>query len=127
MIVLDTDVVVDLLRRLPQATEWFSSLGDEQLLLPGYVAMELVQGCRSKAELNALENQIREAYIAWPTPEICDDALAIYSSLRFSHGIGLLDTLVGRLAVSLGVPLHTFNQRHYLGVPGLTTVQPYDR
>ena len=127
MILVDTDVMIDLLRNLPQAVAWFGGLGDEVILLPGYVAMELVQGCTSRAELDALEQRISGAMIVWPDPQTCDGALAAYARSRFSHGLGLLDALVGQLAVSLDQPLHTFNQRHYASIRGLKTVQPYAR
>jgi len=65
MILLDTDVMIDLLRQYPPAVAWLDSLGDEEIVLPGY------------------------------------------------------------LAVSLGLPLHTFNQRHYAAILNLRTVQPY--
>ena len=55
MILVDTDVVIDLLRNVPQAAQWFSALGDEVIVLPGYVVMELVQGCRSRAELETVD------------------------------------------------------------------------
>jgi len=50
MILLDTDVMVDLLRQYPTAVAWLDSLGDDEVVLPGYVVMELIQGCSSKAE-----------------------------------------------------------------------------
>lgn len=127
MILLDTDIVVDLLRKLPQAVKWFEDHANEQFVLPGYVAMELVQGCRSKAELNMLESHIAHMVIAWPTPEVCDAALTNYAHSRFEQGIGLLDALVGGLAVSVGLPLYTFNRKHYSGIPNLKTEQPYER
>ena len=127
MILVDTDVVIDLLRNLPQATEWFASIEDEVIILPGYVAMELVQGCRSRAELGIVEQQIQGMMVVWPDPETCNSALAVYAKRRFSHGLGLLDALVGQLAVSLDLPLHTFNQKHYSGIDGLVTVEPYGR
>ncbi len=127
MILVDADVMVDVLRNLPQAVSWFSGLGDEVVVLPGYVAMELVQGCRSRADLDALDQRISKTMIAWPDAETCDQALATYARARFSHGLGLLDALVGHLALSLGQPLHTFNQKHYAPMRGLKTVQPYTR
>jgi predicted nucleic acid-binding protein len=127
VILLDSDIVIDLLRNLPQAIGWFASMGHEVFVLPGYTAMELVQGCRSRAELRRVDQQIESMMIAWPDPETCDRALATYARLRFSRGLGLLDSLVGQLAVSLDLPLHTFNQKHYSGIDGLTTVQPYAR
>jgi len=50
MILLDTDVMVDVLRRHTPATVWLASLGAEAVGIPGLVAMELVQGCRDRQE-----------------------------------------------------------------------------
>jgi predicted nucleic acid-binding protein len=125
MILLDTDIMVDLLRKFPPAIVWLENLDDEELILPGFVVMELIQGCRSKQELTLLEDQIREMRVVWPTQDACDQALVVYAESRFSHGIGLLDALIGQLAVSLNLPLHTFNQKHYAGIPGLKVLAPY--
>jgi predicted nucleic acid-binding protein len=110
LILLDTDVVVDPLRRLPQAIEWLTGQTGKRLLLPGYVVMELVQGCRSKDELDRLEQHIGAMMVIWPDRATCDRALATCAKSRFSQGLGLLDALVGELAVSHNLPLYTFNQ-----------------
>jgi predicted nucleic acid-binding protein len=55
MLLLDTDIMIDLLRRYPPALAWLTSLGSTELALPDYVVMELIQGCRSKAEQDQLE------------------------------------------------------------------------
>ena len=40
MILLDSDVMIDLLRQYPPAAEWFDTLEDEEeIILPGYVVM----------------------------------------------------------------------------------------
>jgi len=48
MVLLDTDVVIDLLRSYPSALTWLDSLGDEELLLPGLVAMETDPGMQKQ-------------------------------------------------------------------------------
>ena len=50
MILLDTDIMIDLLRKYPSAFAWLASLGDEEIGLPGFVVMELIQGCKNKLE-----------------------------------------------------------------------------
>ncbi|RME69579.1 MAG: type II toxin-antitoxin system VapC family toxin, partial [Chloroflexi bacterium] len=51
MILLDSDVMIDLLRQYPPAMKWFDTLEDEEeIVLSGYVVMELLQGCRNKLE-----------------------------------------------------------------------------
>jgi len=42
MLLLDTDIMIDVLRRYPPALAWLTSLGTTQLALPGYVVMELI-------------------------------------------------------------------------------------
>ena len=44
MILVDTDVMVDIVRRHAPALAWLDSLGAERIGLPGLVAMELLQG-----------------------------------------------------------------------------------
>jgi predicted nucleic acid-binding protein len=59
MILLDTDVMIDLLRRYPPAVARLESLGNEEILLPGFVVMELLQGCRNKAEREKLAKELQ--------------------------------------------------------------------
>lgn len=125
MIILDSDVMIDLLRQYPPAVDWLRHLGEEELVLPGYVVMELIQGCSNKIEQSKLETTIEGIEIVWPLPDTCDDALSIFGQFHLSHGIGFLDALIGQMAISLDLPLHTFNRKHYSVIPNLETIQPY--
>lgn len=128
MILLDSDVMIDLLRQYPSAVEWFNTLEDEEeIILPGYVVMELIQGCRNKIEQERLQRELATYGVVWPSPEDCDRALGVFTRYRLSHNAGLLDVLIGQTAIALGIPLCTFNQKHYQFVPGLQTIQPYER
>ncbi len=126
MILLDSDVMIDLLRQFPPAVEWFDSLSDdEEIALPGFVVMELIQGCKNKVEQGKVRGALADCDVIWPAVSDCDDALEDFAQYRLSHNAGLLDVLIGRTAVGLGMPLHTFNQKHYNFIAGLQTVQPY--
>ncbi|MDM8516302.1 PIN domain-containing protein [Desulfobacterales bacterium HSG16] len=120
--------MIDLLRQYAPAVEWFDTLEDEEeIILPGYVVMELIQGCRNKVEQDRLQRELAAYGIAWPSSEDCDKALEIFTCYRLSHNAGLLDVLIGQTAVALDIPLYTFNQKHYRFIPGLQTVQPYEK
>ena len=128
MILLDSDVMIDLLRQYPPATGWFDALDDEEeLLLPGYVVMELIQGCRNKVEQERLRRELATYGIVWPAPADCDESLDVLTEYHLSHNAGLLDVLIGQTAVALEVPLYTFNQKRYRFIPGLQTIQPYEK
>ncbi len=89
--------------------------------------MELIQGCRNKPEQEKMERELKACNVVWPSPETCNEALSVFASSHLSHGLGLLDALIGQIAVSLDMPLYTFNQKHYAVVPRLRTVQPYNK
>lgn len=127
MILLDTDVMIDLLRQYPPAVAWLDSLGEEEIVLPGFVLMELIQGCRNKAEQRKVERKLGAYGVVWPSPETCDEALSVFTRYHLSHRLGILDALIGQMAVALNLPLYTFNQKHYAAIPNLKTVQPYKK
>ncbi len=128
MILLDSDIMIDLLRQFPQAVAWLDSLPDEEeLVLPGFVVMELIQGCRNRTEQERIEKALAAYDVIWPSPEICDQALTVFAQYHLQHNLGILDALIGQTAVALNSPLHTFNQKHYAAVPNLKTAQPYKK
>ncbi len=58
MVLLDTDIMIDFLRGYPPALEFLGSLGADEILLPGFVAMELIMGCRHKREQDEIERNL---------------------------------------------------------------------
>jgi predicted nucleic acid-binding protein len=72
---LDTDVLVDILRNHPPALVWLTSLGNAPIALPGLVAMELVQGCRNLSEQQQVEALLRRCTLHWPSSADCLRAL----------------------------------------------------
>jgi len=119
--------MIDLLRQYAPAMRWLDSLGEAEIALPGFVIMELIQGCKNKIEQHKIKRALELYDVIWPSPETCDKALAVFSNYHLSRGIGILDALIGQMAVDLGLALHTFNQKHYAAVPNLRTVQPYGK
>lgn len=127
MVRLDTDVMIDILRQYPPAVAWLGSQGDKQVILPGFVVMELLQGCRNKAEQERVEKALENYAVAWPSSEVCEQALSVFSHYHLGHGLGILDALIGQMAVALRLPLCTFNQKHYAAIPDLESLQPYEK
>jgi len=127
MVLLDTDVMVDVLRRYPPALAWLDSLGAETVGIPGLVAMELLQGCRNRAEQQRVENVLRPYRLYWPDQADCTRAFDDYAASHLSHNLGILDALIAETAIGQGAPLATFNAKHYGVVRALQTTQPYMR
>lgn len=126
MRLLDTDILIDLLRRHPPAVAWFATL-TEVPGVPGLVVMELIQGCTNAADLRAVTKLVKPLRVVWPTEADCRRALADVTHYRLAHHLGALDALIGACTIGLGATLCTFNVKHYQVMVGLATEQPYTR
>ena len=127
MLLLDTDVMIDVLRRFPPALAWLESHAAEEVILPGFVVLELLQGCRERVEQERVERIASRSHIVWPSNEACNAAVGTYAQFHRSHNLGFIDALIAHTALLFDLPLHTFNQKHYAVVSELRTIQPYTR
>lgn len=126
MLLVDTDVLVDILRGHGPAVEWFEGL-DELPSVPGLVVMELVQDADTKERMDRALKLVAPLPIVWPSELDCDQALSVFKEYHLSHGLGLLDSLIAACAVGSSASLCTFNVKHYRVVPNLDLTQPYER
>ena len=128
-ILLDSDVMIDILREYSPAVEWLKVLRDQKakICLPGFAVMELIQGCENKEQIKDVQEDVQDFRILWPTGSTCNKALETYARCRLSQGLDILDALIGQMAEDLMMPLHTFNTRHFRGAFKVDTVQPYKR
>ena len=123
MILLDTDILIDVQRGYPPALNWFANLTTIPAV-PGFVVMELVQDARDARKVLKL---VAPLQIIWPTETDCARALTDFVAYHLSHRLGLLDALIAACAVGHSATLYTFNVKHYGTVPNLVTAQPYTR
>lgn len=126
MLLVDTDVLVDVLRGHGPAVEWFDGL-DELPAVPGLVVMELVQDADSKERMDRALKLVAPLPVVWPSEPDCEKALSDFREYHLSHGLGLLDSLIAACAVGSSASLCTFNVKHYRMVPDLQVMQPYKR
>ena len=126
MLVLDTNIMIAYLSGSKKAEEWLKAQGDEEIALPGLVMLELLAGCRDKAEIKRLTDRLMERYrIIWPTNEDFTRALDHFIQAMPESGFSIMDLLIGETAAGLGVPIYTLNIRHMSSIPGVQAVAPY--
>jgi predicted nucleic acid-binding protein len=123
--VLDTSVLIDLLRGFPPASEWFESRGRRRIAITPVVWMETVQGARDAARRSQAIRLLRQFHVEHPTED--DNRWAMRQIARFhlSHGVQLQDAMIASVAVRLAIPLYTRNLKHFLPLPSLDPQKPY--
>jgi predicted nucleic acid-binding protein len=122
-LILDTDVLIDLLRNKPNALVWFAALSVKPNVSIVAV-LEVLFGARDRFELRRIQAFLQGFPVTWCTA--ADFQLAMsYARLRLANGMGILDALTAAAAIRTNQQLVTFNVKHFAGVPNLTMAQPY--
>ena len=88
-------------------------------------AMELVQGCRSAADLVRVCRLLSRSTMLPVSSTGSRTALSLMETFALGHGLRIPDALIAVTALEHGLPLYTRNVRHLQMIPGLVAVRPY--
>lgn len=124
--ILDTDVMIDLLRLQPVATAWLQSLPDFPAV-SCFTALELLGGSRDKQEYRTVEKFLLKFTILYPSTTDLEKSLYRYTPFCLSHGIGRLDLLIACVATGHNYTLATLNIKHFSHLPDLRVIRPYKK
>jgi predicted nucleic acid-binding protein len=121
LIVLDTTVLIDVLRGHRPALDYLRSLGVRPVCSE-VTRIEVLRGLRHR-ERDAGESLMRA--MGWVA---LDEAIArraggLGRTWRRSHALAIADLIIGATALELGAELATSNVRHFPMFPGLAA--PY--
>ena len=110
---IDTDVLIWYLKGNTAAQKIIDAA--ESFSISAVTYMELVQGMRNKAELNALRQALKAwgAKIIYINEEISSKAIFYVEQLYLSHSIQLADALIAATDATYGQTLLTGNDKHY--------------
>lgn len=123
---LDTDIVVDALRGFPPALTYLD-MAEQQGMLAISIPpqLELLIGCRNRAELQRVEEFVERFEIRNLSATIGETAVDLVRQYRLSHGLLLADAMIAATALTNNETLYTKNIRHFQMIPGLRIIRPY--
>jgi hypothetical protein len=122
---IETTILVDILRDHTQAITWVNSLSPQGRWVSVVTYFELLAGCRNRREQRIVAREMRNYHLLFLTEDISRTALSWYTRFHLSHGIGFLDTLLGATALHHDLKLATLNIKHFAPLPGVQVECPY--
>ena len=118
-VLVDSDVLIWYARGHARAIEAVNNTPNWHISAVTY--MELIQGCRNKAELKAIQKAFKgsESDVLPITQAISNVASVLVEKYALSHSLFLADALIAATALAQGLPLLTANGKHFLAVERL--------
>lgn len=120
---LDTSVVVDILRQYPPAKQWL--LKQENLGVASIVWIEILQGSPDKNAQHRALKALRTFERINLNPKDIEWAIEQVTSFSLSHRIGGMDCLIASVNARLQIPLYTTNMKHFTPLLDTLAQRPY--
>lgn len=121
--ILDTTVVIHLLRRYQPALAWLNS--NQVYGVTSITWMEVMEGAGNKASQARSKNILSQFDLLYLTSTDQQWAMEQLERFQFSHHIGKEDCLIASIAYQLQVPLYTHNVKDMMPLIGTLAVKPY--
>jgi len=113
-VVFDTDILIDAGLQIEQAINvLFETEQHAKLAVSVITEMEMIVGCRNKAELQKVERFLERFTVIKLNQIISDKAVELLKRYRASHGLKMPDALIAATVIISQVPLMTKNQRDF--------------
>ena len=124
-LLVDSDVLIDVLRQIPMGTEVLANAKAQASLAVSVVSrMEMVVGSFNREALLRTESLLRQFNILLLSEEISSVADDLTTQYYLSHSLLIPDALIAATALVHRLPLLSKNQRDYRFIPGLQLL-PY--
>jgi predicted nucleic acid-binding protein len=120
---VDTTVVIHLLRRYQPALAWFNN--NQVYGVTSTTWLEVMEGTTSKANQTQAKGILAQFEMLHLT--VTDQVWAMdqLERFQFSHHIGMNDCQIASVAYRLRVPLYTHNIKDMVPLIGKLAVKPY--
>jgi predicted nucleic acid-binding protein len=120
---LDSSILIDLLRRHPPAITWFT--GQVDLGASTIVWIELIQGAQNSHAQQKSVQLLRQLQRIEINDADMDWAIKRLISYNLSHKVGGVDCLIAAPSYRLQIPLYTMNLKHFTPILGTLAQKPY--
>jgi len=125
MILVDTDILVDLLRGESGTAQLLNTIASDEPLAVSIVSkMELIVGCRNRDDLANVADLLGRFDVIPINEPSSQRAAALLQEFRLSHGMLIPDALIAATALMRDCALLTNNRKHFSFTPGLKLVAP---
>lgn len=122
---VDTTVLVDLLRQHQPAIVWAKAASTWRLGVTPIVWMEVVVGTHDRQHQHLAIRLLSLFEMVKFAPIDGEWAMDRLARQHLRHGVGVFDVLIAASAYRLGVPLYTHNLKHFTPLHGELARKPY--
>lgn len=123
-IVVDSDILIDVSRGIPQAIKELEELEKTKTLAISVITkLELMVGCENKQEFRELKTFLERFEILHLSEAISSHAVELFNKFRLSHDVQIADMLIASTALAYDIELISKNQKDFRFIDELKLIK----
>lgn len=124
-VVVDTTIIVDLLRNYPPVVTWRATQVNKVIGATSITKMEIISGVPNAQSLRRSAKFLEQFATVDTQQSDIDWAYQQLIWFHLSHHVGILDCLIAAPCHRLNLPLYTRNLKHFTPILGILVQAPY--
>ncbi len=113
MILLDTNIIIELFKGNSETINLLKSIKEENFSISIITSMELYYGALNKRELNVIKKFLKNFELLPINEKISKISLDLIEKYSKSHGLEIPDALIAATAIYYDIPLLTYNRKDF--------------
>ena len=113
MILLDTNIIIELFKGNSETINLLESINEENFSISIITSMELYYGALNKRELNVIKKFLKNFELLPINEKISKISLDLIEKYSKSHGLEIPDALIAATAIYYDIPLLTYNRKDF--------------
>jgi hypothetical protein len=124
-VVFDTDVLIWYFRGHAKARRFLGGIARERRAVSSLAVMELIQGCRTRDEIEQVTTFLAEnvPLLLHPDEHVSRRAIDLLKQHALAHGLRVVDALIAATALEASAALASANLKHYRPVARLRLIR----
>ena len=120
-VAFDSDVLVWFFRGNDRARRFIAAVPHAGRAVSSLTVMELLQGCRSRIEVQEVKAFLSANVpaVLHPDEAVSRRAIGLLEDYGIGHGLRVVDALIAATVIELGFTLATGNAKHYRAIASL--------
>ncbi len=123
MILLDTNIIIELLKGNAETLQRITEFKNSKLAISAVTLMELYFGAFNKRELLRIKKAINHISVIQINQDISSFAVGLMESFSKSHNLSIPDALIAATSIKNKNPLLTYNIKDFKFIESLELVE----
>lgn len=114
MILIDTNIIIEIYRSNPDIIETIKEIGRENIAISDITCSELFFGARNKRELQIIEKDLSNFRIVPIDMDISKLSVELMKKYVLSNKLSVPDSLIAATSIVYKIPLYTLNIKDFI-------------